>query len=292
MCTVCGCESGNKDHAHDHAHHHHHHGHAHSEHEMGHTHHELHFGANEARASVSGFDTDQLITIEKNILDKNQLFAQQNRSFFQANHLFAINLLSSPGAGKTSLLVKTIENLSASVPIYVVEGDQETANDAQRIRATGVAAVQINTGKGCHLDAHMVGHALEKFKFDAGGLLIIENVGNLVCPAAFDLGEAHKVVILSVTEGEDKPIKYPDMFAAADLMVVSKTDLLPYLRFDVDRAIEYARRVNPDLQVLQLSVESGDGMQAWNQWLMSAAQAQMPIPAPQSTTLSGVGTNA
>ena len=292
MCTVCGCESGNKDHAHDHAHHHHHHGHAHSEHEMGHTHHELHFGANEARVSVSGFDTDQLITIEKNILDKNQLFAQQNRSFFQANHLFAINLLSSPGAGKTSLLVKTIENLSASVPIYVVEGDQETANDAQRIRATGVAAVQINTGKGCHLDAHMVGHALEKFKFDAGGLLIIENVGNLVCPAAFDLGEAHKVVILSVTEGEDKPIKYPDMFAAADLMVVSKTDLLPYLRFDVDRAIEYARRVNPDLQVLQLSVESGDGMQAWNQWLMSAAQAQMPIPAPQSTTLSGVGTNA
>ena len=291
MCTVCGCESGNKDHAHDHAHHHHH-GHAHSEHEMGHTHHELHFGANEARVSVSGFDTDQLITIEKNILDKNQLFAQQNRSFFQENHLFAINLLSSPGAGKTSLLVKTIESLSASVPIYVVEGDQETANDAQRIRATGVAAVQINTGKGCHLDAHMVGHALEKFEFDAGGLLIIENVGNLVCPAAFDLGEAHKVVILSVTEGEDKPIKYPDMFAAADLMVVSKTDLLPYLRFDVDRAIEYARRVNPDLQVLQLSVESGDGMQAWNQWLLSAAQAQMPIPQSQSTTLSGVSTNA
>ena len=292
MCTVCGCESGNKDHAHDHAHHHHHHSHAHSEHEMGHAHHELHFGANEARVSVSGFDTDQLITIEKNILDKNQLFAQHNRSFFQENHLFAINLLSSPGAGKTSLLVKTIESLSASVPIYVVEGDQETANDAQRIRATGVAAVQINTGKGCHLDAHMVGHALEKFEFDAGGLLIIENVGNLVCPAAFDLGEAHKVVILSVTEGEDKPIKYPDMFAAADLMVVSKTDLLPYLRFDVDRAIEYARRVNPDLQVLQLSVESGDGMQAWNQWLLSAAQAQMPIPQSQSTTLSGVSTNA
>ena len=291
MCTVCGCESGNKDHAHDHAHHHHH-GHTHSEHEMGHAHHELHFGANEARVSVSGFDTDQLITIEKNILDKNQLFAQQNRSFFQANHLFAINLLSSPGAGKTSLLVKTIENLNASVPIYVVEGDQETANDAQRIRATGVAAVQINTGKGCHLDAHMVGHALEKFQFGVGGLLIIENVGNLVCPAAFDLGEARKVVILSVTEGEDKPIKYPDMFAAADLMVVSKTDLLPYLRFDVDRAIEYARRVNPNLQVLQLSVESGDGMQAWNQWLLSAAQAQMSIPERQSTTLSGVGTHA
>ncbi len=252
MCSVCGCESN-----------HHHHDHS----DLDHHH---HFGMNEAGASVAGIDTDQLITIEKNILEKNQSFAELNRTFFLTNNLLAINLLSSPGAGKTSLLVKTIERLSGAVPIYVIEGDQESANDAERIRATGVAAVQINTGKGCHLDAHMVGHALEDFQFQTPGLVLIENVGNLVCPATFDLGEAHKVVILSVTEGEDKPIKYPEMFAVADLMVISKTDLLPYLRFDVNQAIEYAKRVNPHLQVIQLSVESGEGLHQWEQWLLAS----------------------
>ena len=272
MCTVCGCESD---------HHHHHHGPKNVDH-----HH--HFGMNAARVSVAGMNTDQLITIEKNILDKNQAFADFNRAFFLNNNLLAINMLSSPGAGKTSLLVKTIEHLGELCPIYVIEGDQQTANDAERIRATGVAAVQINTGKGCHLDAHMVGHALDDFHFESHGLVLIENVGNLVCPATFDLGENQKVVILSVTEGEDKPIKYPDMFAAADLMIVSKTDLLPYLRFDVIQAIEYARRVNPNLQVIELSVESGDGVDQWIDWLLAGVQREVDQPKnrPESVKLA------
>ncbi len=276
MCTVCGCESEHSHHDDQFVHHHHHHG----------TDDHIHFGTNHAGASVAGFNDDQLISIEKNILDKNQSYADFNRSFFQENELLTVNLLSSPGAGKTSLLVKTIESLRDSLSIYVIEGDQQTDNDAKRIRSTGVQAVQINTGKGCHLDAHMVGHAMENFRFESGGLLMIENVGNLVCPASFDLGESHKVVILSVTEGEDKPIKYPDMFAASDLMVVSKTDLLPYLRFDVNQAIEYARRVNPDLGVIQLSVESGKGMDQWNQWILNGARSKT-LPSVQESLTAG-----
>ncbi len=287
MCTVCGCESGSKhSHGHSHnqhsSHHHHHHGHG---------EHHLHFGTDEAGVSVAGLSQDRLIKIEKNILDKNQSFADLNRTYFQKNNLLAVNLLSSPGAGKTTLLVSTIEQLTDTTPIFVIEGDQQTANDAERIRSTGVEAVQINTGKGCHLDAHMVGHALEEFKFESGGLLLIENVGNLVCPSAFDLGEAYKVVILSVTEGEDKPIKYPDMFAAADLMVVSKIDLLPYLKFDVSQAIEYARRVNPDLDVIELSAQSGQGMNTWTQWLASQC-ALNPIQPPTHSQLRECATNA
>ncbi len=276
MCNVCGCGSEQT------------HNHEHSEHKKhdDNAKQRLHFGGNEARVSVAGFNSSELVTIERNILDKNQSYANQNRSFFLDNKLFAVNLLSSPGAGKTSLLIKTIENLQQAIPIYVIEGDQETDNDAERIRRTGVEAAQINTGKGCHLDAHMVGHALEEFTFDpAGGLVLIENVGNLVCPAAFDLGESCKVVILSVTEGEDKPLKYPDMFAASDLMIISKSDLLPYLRFDVEQAIEYAKRVNPALEVIQLSVESGDGLQQWEKWLLSDANAQ----APRSPQRQSVG---
>jgi hydrogenase nickel incorporation protein HypB len=149
----------------------------------------------------------------------------------------------------------------------VIEGDQQTANDADRIRETGANALQINTGKGCHLDGHMVGHALESLQPAADSILFIENVGNLVCPAAFDLGEAHKVAILSVTEGEDKPLKYPDMFHAADLLLLNKTDLLPYVQFDVDKCIDYARRVNPGVKVLQVSATTGEGMQDWYRWL-------------------------
>jgi hydrogenase nickel incorporation protein HypB len=175
--------------------------------------------------------------------------------------------VSSPGSGKTTLLTRTIDDLKAELPLAVIEGDQQTSNDAERIRATGVKALQVNTGKGCHLDGHMVGHALEALAPDEQSVLFIENVGNLVCPAAFDLGEAHKVVILSVTEGEDKPIKYPDMFHAADLMLLNKVDLLPYLEFDVDRCIEYARRVNPSIKVLQVSATSGEGMDRWYQWI-------------------------
>ncbi len=184
-----------------------------------------------------------------------------------------LNLVSSPGSGKTTLLTHTIDALKGEIRLTVIEGDQQTTNDAERIRKTGVNALQINTGKGCHLDAQMVGDALESLAPETGSILFIENVGNLVCPAAFDLGEAHKVVILSVTEGEDKPIKYPEMFHAADLMLLNKIDLLPYLEFDLDRCIEYARRVNPTIKVLQLSATSGAGMASWYRWLKAAQQS-------------------
>lgn len=213
-----------------------------------------------------------LVTIEQGILSKNDGFAAENRARFAELGLLALNLVSSPGAGKTSLLVATIDRLKREASIAVIEGDQATENDADRIRATGVPAIQINTGRGCHLDAHMVGHAFENLPLEAGGILFIENVGNLVCPAAFDLGEAHKVAILSVTEGEDKPVKYPDMFAAADLMILAKTDLLPHLDFDVAACIEAARLVNPAIEVLELSARSGEGMAGWIAWIHRAAE--------------------
>ena len=210
-----------------------------------------------------------MVQIEQDILGKNNQYAEANRQLFRDQVILALNLVSSPGSGKTSLLTRSIDDLKEELPIAVIEGDQQTANDAERIRETGVRALQINTGKGCHLDAHMVGHAMDSLQLENNSLLFIENVGNLVCPAAFDLGEAHKVAILSVTEGEDKPLKYPDMFHAADLMILNKTDLLPYLDFDVEKCIEFARRVNPDIEVLQLSAKSGEGMDAWYQWIRS-----------------------
>jgi hydrogenase nickel incorporation protein HypB len=213
---------------------------------------------------------ERMIRIEQDILGKNNEYANSNRKHFRRHGILALNLVSSPGSGKTSLLTATIERLQGRYPVSVIEGDQQTSNDAERIRATGAPAVQVNTGKGCHLDAHMVGHAVEHLKLAGRGLLMIENVGNLVCPSAFDLGEAHKVVILSVTEGEDKPLKYPDMFHASDLMILNKTDLLPYVDFDVERCIEFARRVNPKLEVLQVSARTGEGMDAWLAWLETA----------------------
>jgi len=216
-----------------------------------------------------------MVQIEQDILSKNNQYAAANRRHFREHGILALNLVSSPGSGKTTLLTRTIEDLKGDYAIAVIEGDQQTANDAERIRATGVKALQINTGKGCHLDGHMVGHALESLQPADGSLLFIENVGNLVCPAAFDLGEAHKVAILSVTEGEDKPLKYPDMFHAADLMLLNKTDLLPYLNFDVARCIEYAQRVNPRIRVLQLSATSGEGMGAWYQWIAATRQMEL-----------------
>ena len=211
-----------------------------------------------------------MVRIEQDILGKNNAYANSNREHFQRQGILALNLVSSPGSGKTSLLTATIEQLQGRYPVSVIEGDQQTSNDAERIRATGAPAVQVNTGKGCHLDAHMVGHAVQHLKLEGRGLLLIENVGNLVCPSAFDLGEAHKVVILSVTEGEDKPLKYPDMFNASDLMILNKIDLLPYVDFDVERCIEYARRVNPRLEVVQVSARTGEGMDTWLAWLDSA----------------------
>jgi hydrogenase nickel incorporation protein HypB len=216
-------------------------------------------------------NAERLIRIEQNILSKNDAFARENRSFFSAQRLFVLNVVSSPGSGKTSLLVKTIEALRHRIAVAVIEGDQQTSNDAERIRATGAPAIQINTGKGCHLDAHMVGHALETLRPEAGSALFIENVGNLVCPAAFDLGEARRVVVLSVTEGEDKPLKYPDMFATADLMLLNKADLLPHLDFDVGICLANALRVNPNLQTLTVSARTGEGISAFAAWIEANA---------------------
>ena len=235
----------------------------------------LHFGHGPAHAHAPGLSQTEMVRIEQDILGKNDAFAAANRKHLAALGVFALNLVSSPGSGKTTLLVETIRRLAGSMPVAVIEGDQQTEFDAERIRATGAPALQINTGKGCHLDAHMVGRALRELPMPERGLLLIENVGNLVCPAAFDLGEAHKVVILSVTEGEDKPLKYPDMFAAADLMLLSKVDLLPHLNFDAERAIDFARRVNPKLQVIRCSATSGEGFDDWLGWIRTGvAQAQ------------------
>jgi hydrogenase nickel incorporation protein HypB len=214
---------------------------------------------------------ERIVRIERDILSKNDAYARQNRARFAAEGVLALNLVSSPGSGKTTLLVRAIQDLQGRAPVAVIEGDQQTSNDAERIRATGAPAIQINTGKGCHLDAHMVGHALETLPVTKGSVLFIENVGNLVCPAAFDLGEAHKVVVLSVTEGEDKPLKYPDMFAAADLMLLNKSDLLPHLSFDVGKCLASALKVNPNLQTLVVSAQTGEGMAAFYAWIEARA---------------------
>jgi len=283
MCTVCGCGEGETkiegaDHAHQHVHadgtvhsHTHQYKHHHHEHGVGG---DLDFGAGPARAHVPGMSQARTVQIEQDILAKNNAYASENRRYFDERGIFALNLVSGPGAGKTTLLVKTIAALKDKVAISVVEGDQQTSSDAERIRATGVAALQINTGKGCHLDGYMVGHALERLRPAEESLFLIENVGNLVCPAAFDLGEHHKVVILSVTEGEDKPLKYPDMFRAADVLLLNKCDLLPYLEFDADLAEANARRVNPDLTIFRVSASSGDGLAAWLSWIEAGLETQ------------------
>lgn len=298
MCTTCGCGDGetkvegqdlpSHEHAHTHADgttHSHPHDHAHA-HGHGdthdHTHHhpgQEHHGHEHDHSDDHdhshdhdhGYRPARTVRLEQDILAKNNAYAAQNRERFAAQGMFVLNLVSSPGSGKTTLLVKTIEALQGRLSIAVVEGDQQTSHDAERIRATGAPAVQINTGKGCHLDAHMVGHALEQLP--PARVLMIENVGNLVCPAAFDLGEAGKVVILSVTEGEDKPLKYPDMFRAARLMLVNKCDLLPYLEFDIERAIANARRVNPLIEIIRVSATTGEGLGDWLAWIEKGAAA-------------------
>ncbi|WP_070966076.1 hydrogenase nickel incorporation protein HypB [Vibrio sonorensis] len=215
---------------------------------------------------ASGLSQSRMVQIEQDIHAKNDAIASKNRAFLVSNKVNTFNLLSSPGAGKTSLLTETLLRLGPQT-CAVIEGDQQTSNDADRIRATGTPAVQINTGKGCHLDADMVSKAITNFDFTAVSTLFIENVGNLVCPAAFDLGETHKVVILSTTEGEDKPLKYPDVFANAQLMIINKIDLLPHLDFNSDTCIANAQRVNPDIQTILLSAKSGEGMEQWLNWL-------------------------
>ncbi len=293
MCVVCGCSDNSP---------------AHARHIQTHAgeagvvqvnpgNGDLHFGAGAARVSVPGMSQARAIKLETDILGANNRVALQNRAHFEAHGVTALNLVSSPGSGKTTLLCATIEALKKHAPglhVAVIEGDQQTSFDADRIRATGAPAIQVNTGKGCHLDAPMVSEAFAQLHDhghhshdhhdhdhdhghghshdhhhhdDAHSLLFIENVGNLVCPAVWDLGEAAKVAILSVTEGEDKPLKYPDMFAAAQLMILNKTDLLPHVKFDVARCIELARRVNPTIDILRLSATTGEGMDAWLHWL-------------------------
>ncbi len=245
MCATCGCNDVHEHHEHEH-HEHEHDGHAHS-----HAH----------------VDERRRIRIERDVLAKNDALAQQNRAWLARRGVTALNLVSSPGAGKTTLLEHTIRALQGRLAISVLEGDQETQRDAERIRKAGARAVQINTGTGCHLDAHVVGHALEGLAPERGSLVMIENVGNLVCPALFDLGERAKVVILSVTEGEDKPLKYPHMFRASEVMVLSKIDLLPHVSFDVRRCVAYARTIQPKLRVFEVSATSGRGMEEWGAWL-------------------------
>ena len=285
MCTVCGCrtikgvgeeahaEAHTHDHRQDHAHTHSHQHHRHDQIEGA-----LDFGQGIAGVDLPGISQERTIRIERDILSKNDAFAHANRLRLKSANIFALNLVSSPGSGKTSLLVRTVSDLRGRWPIAVIEGDQQTSRDAERIRATGAPAVQINTGKGCHLDAHMVGHALDHLSLVPGSLLFIENVGNLVCPAAFDLGEAHKVVVLSVTEGEDKPLKYPDMFAASDLMLLTKIDLLPYLEFDVSACVAAAMRVNPRIKVLTISSRTGEGLATFYAWIATRT-AEMREPA-------------
>lgn len=246
MCTTCGCGS---DHPHTHTH----------RDENGnlvtHTHHHDH-----------DHEHERVVSVEEDILSRNNSVAAENRKDFREHRILALNFVSSPGSGKTELLCATIR-MSADMPIAVIEGDQQTSQDADRIRQTGAPAHQINTGKGCHLDAEMVRHAVSHLNPADGSVLFIENVGNLVCPAEFDLGEAHKVVILSVTEGDDKPLKYPDMFRVSDLMIINKVDLLPYVKFDIERCEEYARRVNPKIQILRVSATTAEGVDKLIEWL-------------------------
>jgi len=246
-----------------------------------HTHEHTHSHQHGDNLSVPGRDTHTL-QLEAQILGKNQLIAERNRGWLVERGILALNLMSSPGAGKTTLLERTIKDLLASMPITVVEGDQETANDAERIRATGARAVQVNTGTGCHLEADMLERAMTLLKPEPRSLLMIENVGNLVCPALFDLGERAKVVIFSVTEGEDKPLKYPHMFGAAEVMLLSKIDLMPHLRFNLALAIDNARTVNPDLKIFPLSAYSGEGLEVWYDWLRSELAANVATPALQT----------
>ena len=287
MCTVCGCGTASlsvetprdpvREHTKSHFHEQHGHGHEHAAKQNGGL---IDFSKGMAGLQLPGMTQERTIRVERDILSKNDAFAQANRARLHDGGIFALNLVSSPGSGKTSLLVRAIADLKDRWPLAVIEGDQQTSRDAERIRAAGAVAVQINTGKGCHLDAHMVGHALDHLALVPGSLLLIENVGNLVCPAAFDLGEAHKVVVLSVTEGEDKPLKYPDMFAAADLMLVNKSDLLPHVDFDMGACLAAAFRVNPSIQVLTVSARTGEGLGAFYAWIEGRAALMLrPLSA-------------
>lgn len=278
MCTTCGCSNGqhvtlthlkagtsvallndeqtSNAHVHEQVHSHPHpHSHDEGEHTHGHSHDHIHD------------EHGRIIPLGTSLLAKNDRLAAENRVWFAEQQVCALNLVSSPGSGKTTLLERTLRELQGQLSMAVVEGDQATLHDAERIRSTGCEVIQINTGTGCHLEADMLRQGAEQLSLNVGSILFIENVGNLVCPALFDLGEQAKVAILSVTEGEDKPLKYPHMFRAAQLMLLNKIDLLPYLQFDVERCLEAALQVNPELEILQVSATTGAGMEQWYDWL-------------------------
>ncbi len=289
MCVTCGCSDNAKaivtdldsgkvvtvstdDHSHNHEHDHHHthdHDHSHEHHSHDHDHDHSH---DHSPAHTHAGMHDTTISLEAEILAKNDLLAERNRGWFDGRNILALNLVSSPGSGKTTLLERTITDLKASLPINVIEGDQETINDAARIKSTGCRVVQINTGTGCHLEADMLARGVKELNPPMDSVVMIENVGNLVCPALFDLGEKCKVAILSVTEGEDKPIKYPHMFRAAEVMILNKIDLLPYVNFNIEDCIGYARTVNPGIKIFQVSATTGDGMDDWYDWLQQQVQ--------------------
>ncbi len=292
MCKTCGCgdeatanvinlqtgkeidlkaeqradEKAHRHHGHGHHHDHdHHHDHAH-DHDHDHDHgREPHTHSHDVRDRRRQGET---LSLQERILAKNDAIAAENRAWFAGREILAINLMSSPGAGKTTLLERTIARMKDEAALFVIEGDQATSADGERIRAAGAAAVQINTGAGCHLEADMVARGLMELRPSPGSILMIENVGNLVCPALFDLGEHCKAVVLSVTEGDDKPLKYPHMFRAARLMLINKIDLAPYVDFNVERCIENARRVNPDIEAMQVSAKTGEGFDAWRNWIL------------------------
>jgi len=284
MCATCGCSDPTgavlvNAHAHDHGHTHDHdhdraHGHDHAhDHDLGHTHDRDHLRSQTLR-QIDGFDA-RTVTLERAVLAKNDELAERNRRRLAERGIVAFNLVSSPGSGKTTLLERTIRDLGGEIPLTVIEGDQATENDSARIRAAGGRALQVNTGTGCHLEAEIVGRALDALRPADRSIVLIENVGNLVCPALFDLGERAKVAILSVTEGDDKPAKYPHMFAAADLFVINKIDLLPYVAFDVDRCIAHARDVRPGIAVIALSATTGENVGAWYDWLRASRAAAL-----------------
>ena len=304
MCATCGCSGtlapeppgatphehgADHDHSHpgEHRHEHgpgeahdpHSHEHRHPDgavhsHPHSHRHGEEHVHEHSHHVEVGQGTTARTIALEREILEKNRLLAERNRGWLTGREIFAVNLMSSPGSGKTTLLERTVRDLQGQMTLSVVEGDQETRIDAERIRSTGARVVQINTGTGCHLDAQMLGRALEELRPPMGSLLFVENVGNLVCPALFDLGESGRVVIASTTEGEDKPLKYPHMFRSAELILLNKVDLLPYLPFDVDRFGAHVRQVNPGARVLPISATRGDGLEGWYRWLRSGNEGR------------------
>ncbi len=264
MCGTCGCgseENGitikNPKELKTHRHHHHQHDHSHS-HDYSHHDHDH---------SRSHHHHKTVIEVEKDILNHNELMASRNKGYFDAKNIFALNLVSSPGSGKTSILERTLSDLKSELAFYVIEGDQKTMNDANRIDALNIPVIQINTGKGCHLESDMVYEAIKKLNMKDNSILMIENVGNLVCPSMFNLGESKRVVIISTTEGEDKPIKYPDMFYTSDICIINKIDLLPYVNIDIEKLKDYALQVNPKLKFFEMSATSGEGMTKWYDWL-------------------------